>query len=1531
MNTRRIHSKATRPSAVNSRSRHLRPFILATVIAPVALIVPPVNGADLILNAAAGNSPLNFDPDVAPPIFQAGLKEGVLVNTDAFNPNNYNPNGVAFETFLQNAPTLGTTLGNSNIGNGNSTTTPLNQWGRDRIFAYKGQIFTGPTGNLQFAEQIDDATFLYVDGAAVISDTVWNRPVASPVLSLTPNTWVDFELRIGNGSGGAGPTNNNDNGGSNWGGGVGFVYSTSGVDGGLDRNNYTAGAQNGRPVDPNLPSGPSLFRFQSGVGFADDIRVQGTGGVINLNAAALLNEVNQNRVRFEAAGATMTVNGLGKTLGTRVDGVQSGTDIEFSNGTLTINGDGNFRPVRFRDGSNTNVLLVKSGTGDLLLDNTSTSSPNDLDGTTFRVDQGRMVVTATDGINPIATVSTPIQLNGGTLAVGGVINSSTTFANALSVPNNSTLEHSTNSRDTLGTASNGIAITSGRTLTANISAGSLNVLGPVGGAGAVLSKQGAGTLLLDGAVTLGSAPTIGPNGGTLFLTNTSNSIPGPITVQSGSTLAIRPGAIGTNAVNLDSGALSIRGATTVGTSLVSGFGGDGTGYTLTGAVNAGEPFTPTVVSDVLTITRATNDTRGSAWKNDPVDLANGFVAQFTYVDRSGTNVADGFTFAFQNGASGDPGYLGGGGGAMGYGGAIPNSAALQFNIWDGSPANNGGPGIAYNVNGAIIFNAAAPNERAQSIAPVNLRSGNPITVTVGYSGGVLNAILSDEIAGTSARFTRNLNGDARGTLESTLGLTPGGTTALVGFTGATGGLNALQEISNFRMNVFNAAAAFENVGTDVSISGNSTVDASYNALGVQLGTLNAATGSTLNVTGATNLKFAGTTFASSGPYSVNVASNDTFLGPIAVTGGGPLTINKTGNGALAFNYNATDSLPAGSTVNVDGGNLKVVRDPANVNPFANTTVNVNQDPVTRQIGAFQVDATGGTIAPTGTINVNGGIIRASGGVADFTATTVNITPYNPGIIENVLAGKLFAGRVGLGLNNSSGVNNVNRQTQPSFEANLSQAFTFGPLFGADGNIASFFGTDTGPTGTTDAFTMVFTGEYTAPETGDHQFGFRNNDDGASFWIDLDQNGLFETNGANGNERIANEDNCCPNNGGGVSDFRLGNVSLVQGQRYKVFIGLQDTGGGSSLDAYIKRPSELDPILIDTTQDATTNDQFGLWRASIPSGGASAIVENGSELRFSSQTNFSEAVLSGSNAKLTFNATSTATNRLETLTTTGGGINNRFEVGTNNTVSLGVLTNAQNAVLTKEGEGTVIVDNQNLGTGSTLRVNGGILELNGTGSAVALDNTGTPTTQVNGAVEVLAGTARINGSISGSVTVQAGGTLAGSGTVGPVTINADGILAPGRGDSPISTLNTGDLVASTGADFALQIVSAAAFDRLNVNGVVDITGADLTLSLTGNLSILVNDLFFVLLNDGADAVNGTFNGLADGAIFTVGETRFQISYDANLATSSFDTGGNDIALRALDAIPEPGSLTALCGGLSFLLGLQRFRRRSRSTR
>lgn len=208
---------------------------------------------------------------------------------------------------------------------------------------------------------------------------------------------------------------------------------------------------------------------------------------------------------------------------------------------------------------------------------------------------------------------------------------------------------------------------------------------------------------------------------------------------------------------------------------------------------------------------------------------------------------------------------------------------------------------------------------------------------------------------------------------------------------------------------------------------------------------------------------------------------------------------------------------------------------------------------------------------------------------------------------------------------------------------------------------------------------------------------------------------------------------------------------------------------------------------------------------------------------------------------------------------------------------------------------------------------GGLEKSGSGSLTLTSNSNNYT----GATNVNAGSLVVNGNISTSIltTVNNGGTLSGSGTVSALTAASGGVVAPGN--SP-GILNAGNTDLQTGSTLTIELNGATVgtgYDQLNVTGSVNLA-SNLSLSLG---YVPVNGaLFFILANDGNDAVSGTFAGLADGSSFNVGGQYFEISYFGDSAGQTF-TGGNDVVLMA---VPEPSISLLGFGGALLLLRRRR---------
>ncbi|PWU14941.1 MAG: hypothetical protein C5B50_16195 [Verrucomicrobia bacterium] len=210
----------------------------------------------------------------------------------------------------------------------------------------------------------------------------------------------------------------------------------------------------------------------------------------------------------------------------------------------------------------------------------------------------------------------------------------------------------------------------------------------------------------------------------------------------------------------------------------------GAGWTANGTPSGGG-FDGTSPDANYINTTAAGSEATSAFYNSQVYIG-AFEATWTYQEgaaQSGGQGADGTAFVIQNDNRGTAA-LGGGGGQLGYNGITP-SVALEFNIY---PPNT--VGYRFAMNGATPAGAAGAY---LATTPVDIHNGgtlpaNPISVTLLYNGATLFLSLTDTVSQASFHVSTNVN------IPSIVGKN----TALVGFTGATGGDSAQQTISNFR-------------------------------------------------------------------------------------------------------------------------------------------------------------------------------------------------------------------------------------------------------------------------------------------------------------------------------------------------------------------------------------------------------------------------------------------------------------------------------------------------------------------------------------------------------------------------------------------------------------------------------------------------------------------------------------------------------------------------------------------------------------
>lgn len=172
------------------------------------------------------------------------------------------------------------------------------------------------------------------------------------------------------------------------------------------------------------------------------------------------------------------------------------------------------------------------------------------------------------------------------------------------------------------------------------------------------------------------------------------------------------------------------------------------------------------------LTAAAANQVGSVLSQQRVDLNAAFEISFTFNVGANDSGADGFAFVFENAAAGANavGSVGGGLGAYG----LANGLGIEFDIFNGSPGD-----IANDHT--LIFNTATGVASTTAFDLGNIENGATHTSTINWNGNTLTYSVDGV---TVATFTNNIVANFLG----------GSRFAHFGFTGATGGLTANQNI-----------------------------------------------------------------------------------------------------------------------------------------------------------------------------------------------------------------------------------------------------------------------------------------------------------------------------------------------------------------------------------------------------------------------------------------------------------------------------------------------------------------------------------------------------------------------------------------------------------------------------------------------------------------------------------------------------------------------------------------------------------------
>lgn len=203
----------------------------------------------------------------------------------------------------------------------------------------------------------------------------------------------------------------------------------------------------------------------------------------------------------------------------------------------------------------------------------------------------------------------------------------------------------------------------------------------------------------------------------------------------------------------------------------------------------------------------------------------------------------------------------------------------------------------------------------------------------------------------------------------------------------------------------------------------------------------------------------------------------------------------------------------------------------------------------------------------------------------------------------------------------------------------------------------------------------------------------------------------------------------------------------------------------------------------------------------------------------------------------------------------------------------------------------------------------------------------------GGTSVNGGTLAVNGSLRGfgMVSVNSNATLAGTGSINAnVQVNAGGTFSPGQfGAGRLALSSSLTLNGATTTSFTLGGTAAGSqYTQTQVGLAINLgTASTLSLTLASGYTPRVGDKFFLLdtVNPLLVLVSGTFaNAPTSGSQFAAGGVIYQINYqdiDPNDPSSTFP---NDVSVRVVAMVPEPGTWALVAGGALGLLSLRVFR-------
>ncbi len=985
------------------------------------------------------------------------------------------------------------------------------------------------------------------------------------------------------------------------------------------------------------------------------------------------------------------------------------------------------------------------------------------------------------------------------------------------------------------------------------------------------SISGAGTVGFDGGVpgTVAMAGTYDVTGstidnyssGTVNFTGTVNSIGAAFTSSSGTMNfnSAFPGTAGTIPTVVVNG-----GTANFGTNALSAATLTITGGTLTG-------------TGVITVSGLTTFSGGTIAGSGDVNANGGFL-----INSPGNTVfIDGRTIVNPVGQTAT--WSGPGGAIETLDGAVFNNKGTFLAETTGSFEQGSGANSSFNNDGTFT--------KSTSSGTVNIQNGISFNVA-GGSVDVQDGTLSLFGGGTDtgATFTvesgNTLNFGSSHSLDSASSISGAGT---VGFDGGVPGTVAMAgtydvtgaTIDNYSSGTVNFTGTVNSIGSAfTSSSGTMNFNSAFSGTAgtiptvvVNGGTANFGT----NALSATTLTITGGTLTGTGVITVSgltTFSGGTIAGSGDVNADGGILINSPGNtvfidGRTVVNpvgQTATWSGPGGAIETLDGAVFN------NLGTFvAETTGSFEQGSGANS--SFNNDGTFTKSTNSGTVNIQNGIsFNVAGGSVDVQDGTLS----------------LFGGGTDTGATFTveSG-NTLNFGSSHSLDSasSISGAGTVGFDGGVPGTVA-MAGTYDVTGATVDNYssgTVNFTGTVnsigSAFTSSSGTMNFNSAFSGTAGTIPT-----VVVNGGTANFGTNALDATTITITGGT----LTGTGVITVSGLTTFSGGTIAGSGDvNANGGFLINSPGNTVFIDGRTVINAAGQTATWSA--PGGDIEmldgAVFNN--EGTFLAET--TGTIEQGGGANSSFNNSGNFTK------STNSGVVN-FGPGVSFNVAGGTV-DVQTGELGLMGGGTSTSAAYTIESGTTLDLSGSApfsldsaSTLTGTGNFIS-EPTSTVTLGGNspsftGPTAVNRGALLVNGSQANSpVADNAGSTVGGNGTVGSVT-TTDATVSPG--DSGPGILNTqGDVMFDAQSFFVVALDGSnpgtGGYSQLNANGTVNLAGSRLTSSLGFTPA---DGESFTIIKSTAPIV-GTFNGLAEGASFTINSVPFKITYAGG--------GGDDVVL------------------------------------